>query len=301
MQRRGTVLRILGFVFALALMEQRAGADVMTLTQEKGLGTVKDGVFIPDPSPIIVGGMPLTPFTPTDWGPANTSSNPLTFFQFSPGRTISDAIVNGNPQSVTIPVEAQLQQVNITFNWGFSNQISLTFGPSGNESVSATGGITLAKPNADIQGPNPDPNNFLFPTQTFSRVFAVSDGEAGKTYFSPSAPGNPNAPGLPQTFISGQNGYASPLSVSYNALTDPADVKAFLGTGTVGFQVIATAAADFFSSNGNGDGTSLTSAYPDMTVTYVYTTIPEPSSFLLVGLGGGLVLVYRHRRRKPAA
>jgi hypothetical protein len=278
----------------------------MTLTQEQGLGSVKDGVFIPGSSRIIVDGKPLTPFTPTDWGPSNTSGNPLTFFQFSPGRTISDAMVNGNPQSVTIPSNAQLQQVNITFNWGFSNQISLMFASNGSETGSAVGGITLAKPNADIQGSSPDPNNFLFPTQTFSTGFAVANGVAGHTYYSPSAPGNPNAPGLPATFISGQNGYTAPLSISYNALTDPADVKAFLGSGTIGFQVIATAAEHFFSSTGNGVGTSLTSAYPDVTITYVYATnrsisIPEPSSFLLVGIGGGLVLVYRHRTRKQSA
>jgi hypothetical protein len=298
------VLGLLGVAVALSIVQPSVSADVMTLTQEQGLGSLVNGTFVPSSSPAISNGVPLTPFTPTDWGPANTSPNPLTFFQFSPGRTISDAIVNGAPQTVTIPANAQLQEVDIKFNWGFSNQASLSFQVNGQESLNTTGGITLGKPNADIQGPHPDPNNFLFPTQTFSTSFAVN-GVAGQTYYSPSAPGNPNAPGLPATFISGQSGYKSPLSVAYNALTDPTDVKPFIGSGTLGLQAIATASSEFLSSAGNGTGTSSTSAYPDVTVSYVYSTpannLPEPSSFLVLGLGGGLYLVYRHRgRRRPA-
>jgi hypothetical protein len=292
-----------GFAVALSLVDHRASAAVLTVTQQQGLGSTPSGSLAPASRPIGAEGTSTTPFTATDWGPANTSHNPLTFSQFSPGKTISDAVVGGAPQSVTIPADAKLQAVDLTFNWGFSNQISLSFKTNGTETEAVTGGITLSKPNADIQGANANPSNFLFPTQTFSTNYTVPNGVAGQTYSSPSTPGSPSIPGPPAMFSSGQNGYAAPLSVSYNALTDPTDVKSFVGNGTVDFQVIATATSHFFSSSGNGSGSALTSANPDVTVTYVYTcnNLPEPSSFLILGIGGGLYLVHRHRRRKHSA
>jgi hypothetical protein len=298
MSMRTTVLGVVGFAVALSLVDHRASAAVLTLTQEQGFGSSPKGNIIAASLPIAADRTPMTPFTATDWGPTNSSPNPLTFSQFSPGRTISDAMADGMPQSVTIPADARLQAVNLTFNWGFSNQITLSFQTNGTEKEAVSGGITLSKPDANIQGANPNPNNFLFPTQTFSTSYTVPNGVAGHSYSSPSAPGNPNAPGPPTTFISGQNGYVAPLSVSYNALTDPTDVKKFVGNGTIDFQAIATSASSFFSSSGNGSGSALTSAHPDLTITYVYTTnsIPEPSSILLLALGGALFLVHRHRK-----
>jgi hypothetical protein len=302
---RTTVLGTLGFAVALSLVDHPASAAVLTLTQEQGLSSSSKGAVIPATNSIVADRVPTTTttFTPTDWGPANSSPNPLTFSQFSPGRTIGDAMIDGTPQSVTIPTDAKLQSVNLTFNWGFSNQITLSFQTNGTETEAVSGGITLSKPNADIQGANPNPNNFLFPTQTFSTSYTVPNGVAGHSYSPSSTPGSPNTPGPPAMFISGQNGYAAPLSVSYNALTDPTDVKAFVGNGTIDFQAIATATSHFFSSSGNGSGSALTSAHPDLTITYIYTSnsIPEPSSFWLLGLGGGLYLVLCHRRRKHSA
>jgi hypothetical protein len=74
------------------------------------------------------------------------------------------------------------------------------------------------------------------------------------------------------------------------------DFAQFLGPGTVTFAVVATAGASFSNTSGTAVGTSLTYAFPDVQLTYVYA-IPEPSSLALLGVGvGGWLLARRHRR-----
>ena len=238
MRMRTTVFGLLGLAIALTSNQPRAWADFTLPPQDQGFS-----------------------FVQTDWGPSNTSGNPLTFNKFNvPGATLTS--------------------VDLTFNWGFQNTITLSFGTPSTESVHASGGITLAKPNADITV-NPVPGNFLFPTQTFSNVGAAT-GVAGQVISLPT-----------QTFLSGNPNYTP---AQHTTLSSASDLAPFIGSGTVGFQVVATATSDFTSSSGNGAGTSVTYAEPDLQITYHY--VPEPSSVLLLGLGsGGLLLVYRQRRR----
>ena len=91
----------------------------------------------------------------------------------------------------------------------------------------------------------------------------------------------------------------SPLSTSYTSISP--DFTKFLGAGVVTFDVVATASYSIPNTSGNASGVSLTYAFPEMTLTYTYSTkpIPEPSTLALAGLGAadsGLARRYRRRR-----
>ena len=79
------------------------------------------------------------------------------------------------------------------------------------------------------------------------------------------------------------------------SLTDPAALAYYIGNGNVGLNALITNNSSYSPSN-----TLVTfiphSASGELSVTYEYSTVPEPSTILLVGAGlGGLALL---RRRK---
>jgi len=231
-------------------------------------------------------------FVQTDYAPGINigANNPLTFTKFNPG-------------SVGIPADAVLQSVQISFNWGFQSQLSASFpynsNPPSSISINAFGGITIGRPDVTITSPTNDPSLFLFPTQTFQNTAS----------FTSATPGSfPTSPPLSTYFHSLPPGYIVPPNDQPLQLLDPGsplmttitpgspDFAKFLGAGTVTFDVVATAGYNIPNTSGNATGTSLTYAFPDATLTYVYA-IPEPSSFALLGLGvGGWLLARRHRR-----
>ncbi len=73
-------------------------------------------------------------------------------------------------------------------------------------------------------------------------------------------------------------------------------LSAFIGPGTIDLPVLAVAHSSFYSNSGNGGGAVLTEADALVTVQYLYTTIstgsvvPEPSGFVLLGLGMSMVV-----------
>jgi hypothetical protein len=85
------------------------------------------------------------------------------------------------------------------------------------------------------------------------------------------------------------------------SFVDTATLNQFNFTGsngsTLSLPVFAQATTTFTSSSGNGSGTAATAAAASIYVAYFYTLIaPEPSSFVLMGLGLlGLVAVARKR------
>src|SRR4029077_4562102 len=81
------------------------------------------------------------------------------------------------------------------------------------------------------------------------------------------------------------------FSRTLSAPDAPALFSEFIGTGTVDLPVSATAFSSFFSSSGNGGGAVLTKANAIVTIQYGYSSIPEPSSVFLLGLGFGVTLL----------
>jgi hypothetical protein len=262
----------LGFVLVclacgFASGQSGARADMMTVKEESGFG-----------------------FTQTDYAPGVNvgANNPVTFLKFLPG-------------SAGIPLNAQLQNVQVTFDWGFQSQLSASFphnsNPPSSISINSFGNITVGKPDTTISSPNDDPNKFLFPTQTFKDTASFASATPGdftttpaSTYFHSLPPGYVIPPDQKVR-------EAGPALVTNYTPTD-ADFAKFLGAGIVTFGVVATAGYNIPNTSGNATGTALTSAFPEMTVTYTYTAIPEPTTLALLGVGAvGLLVARRFRRR----
>jgi hypothetical protein len=265
---------LVGLVIGLCSGQTETPADV--ISEESGFGYVQ-----------------------TDFAPGvNIGANdPLTFNKFNPG-------------SAGIPSNAVLGNIQVSFDWGFRSQLSASFPYSSNPPSSITinvaGGITLGRPDVTITSPSNDPSLFEFPTQTFQNTASFSSATAGT--FPMGSP-------LSTYFHSVPTAYADPLtglSPMVNDQTGPLlatiipsspDFSKFVGPGTVTFDVISTAGYNVPNTSGNATGMSLTSAFPDVILTYVYTvpqtfSIPEPSSFALVGMGvAGWLLARRQRRR----
>jgi hypothetical protein len=235
-------------------------------------------------------------FVQTDFGPGvNVGGNdPLTFNKFNPG-------------SAQIPAGAVLEKVDVSFNWGFRSQLSASFpsdsSPASSVTINALGAITLGRPDVSITGPGADSSLFLFPTQTFQNSASFSSSTAASFTTTPNS----------IYFHSLPTGYVLPPEDQPLALRDAGsplvasitpgspDFAKFLGAGTVTFDVVATAGYNVPNTSGNASGTSLTSAFPEVTLTYTYTAIPEPSSLVLMGMGMGGFLVARWFRRSRAA
>ncbi len=271
MRRRRIAFGLLGLVVGICSGESQTRANV--ITEESGFG-----------------------FVQTDYAPGINigADNPLTFSKFNPG-------------SAGIPANAVLQSVGVSFNWGFQSQLSASFpfasNPPSSITINSFGTITLGRPDVTITSPTNDPSLFMFPTQTFQNTAS----------FTSATPGSfPTSPPLSTYFHSLPSGYVVPPNDQPLQLLDPgtplmanitpgsSDFAKFVGPGTVTFDVVATAGYNIPNTSGNATGTSLTYAFPDMVLTYVYT-IPEPSSLALLGLGvGGWLLARRHRRSMAA-
>jgi hypothetical protein len=241
-------------------------------------------------------------FTQTDFQPsANIGANdPLTFNKFNPG-------------SAGIPADAKLLQVDVSFDWGFRSQITATFpaasNPTASVTVDAFGTITVGKPDVTITRPNDSPSKFLFPTQSFENVQSFSGpgpqdfATKPASFYFHSLPPNYTPPpeDLPLKLLDQTN----PMSMTTTYTPAATDFLKFLGPGTVGFDVVATAGVTIPNNSGNAGATSMTYAFPQMTVTYTYSTspvagqLPEPPTLLVLGVGiGGLWLARRFRSRK---
>jgi hypothetical protein len=271
--------RTIGFGFLclavwLCSAQPRSWADAIgTVTQESGFG-----------------------FAQTDFGPGvNVGGNdPVTFNRFNPG-------------AGGIPAGAELQNVQIAFNWGFQSQLGASFpfnsDPASSISLNSFGGITIGRPDVAINGPGDDGSRFLFPTQTFQNTAS----------FTSSTPGSFTTTPISTYFHSLPPGYVVPpqdqplnlkdagLPLVTNITPGSADFSKFLGPGTVTFDVVATAGLNIPNTSGNATGVSQTYAFPDVTITYTYGVVPEPSTMALMGLGiGGWLLARRFRRHGMA-
>lgn len=251
----------------------RVQADVISYTERSGFG-----------------------FVQTDFAPGvNVGGNdPLTFVKFNPG-------------AGGVPVGARLEDVAISFDWGFRSQLSAMFpfesDPASSIAVNSSGGITLGRPGVSITGSGDDPSNYLFPTQTFQNNASFTSSTPGSFATTPAS----------TYFHSLPPGYVVPPQDQPLMLKDPGppllanitpgspDFAKFVGTGTVTFDVVATAGYSIPNSSGNATGTSLTDAFPEVTLTYTYST-PEPSTWALMAMGvGGFLLARRFRQRSAVA
>lgn len=229
------------------------------------------------------------PLTQTDFSVGNSgvTNNPMVFQQFD-----------------TQQGTRTLDSVTLSFSASITNNFSMRF------TNPATIVDSVATGNADTPGPTitlyqPDgtssllvvkaPNDPSFLTRSVTYGFG-----SGETF--PQAFGSQFATNSPY-YLAPATAQAS-SSVTTSAASD---LAIFTGTSTVALPVAASAFGQFSSSSGNGFGRITTNATAAVTIQYNWhltnsggQTIPEPSSFVLAGLGFGF-LAYRSRRKFVAA
>ncbi len=201
------------------------------------------------------------PLTATNFGVNGAPNDPLVFNQFD-------------------PTLGTLQQVNVTMQYDFNQQISMTFANPATITVTAGNNlIALERPDT-------------------TSIFSATPPTFSETVTYGFAPGETT---FPHTLNFGpQNNH---VSLSPVALTSGSDLAAFTGPGTIALPLIASAVSSFSSTSGNGTGSSTTMAGATVTVQYVYSptnAVPEPSSMILLGLGGGGLMWGRRLRRRLA-
>ena len=206
------------------------------------------------------------PLTKTNWTPTTstlTGVDPLSVVKFDPTTL-------GLPPGQT----AILTQVDLTVNYTFENTLTMRFDNPSTITVSASGTMNLYLPNGTTNLVTP-------PTFTNSSTQTATVSDTFSKYVT-----------LPTQTTTGT------ASQSY---VDQPTVSQFLYNGSNGklinLPVFAQAQSSFATNSGNGFGSSVTLAGASITVVYHYI-LPEPSSFVLTGLGVmglGTIVVKRSR------
>jgi len=222
----------------------------------------------------------------TVFDPGTNASVPFTiptlaYTQFDP----NTHMVNGMP--------GKLVGVELSMDYKFENTISLRFDNLSTLRVDVTGLMDLTLPTgtelkADFPGPTapPVPGN---PTPNAGQ-FLNTSGDITLN------PGNmlSKTVNLPKTTITGS--ITSPAGTGF---TDAAMLAKFTGTSTVTLPILAQAKSNFFSSSGNGFGSSTTLASAVVSIRFIF--VPEPASVVLTGLGLTAGLVWTRRSWARAA
>jgi hypothetical protein len=185
-----------------------------------------------------------------------------------------------NPTTISAPKGqvAVLTQVQLSLAYEFNNTIQTTFFKNSTTTVTAQAAMYLDLYNA--KGVELTPN-----------VVAPATMNISKTVTFPTTQSQQNVV-YPPTITSGTH------SMGY---TNATTLAAFTGNGALTAPVVVSGVSGFRNNSGNGIGGSNTFASAALTVTYYYqfVAVPEPSSMVLMGLGGaGLGLVSRFRGRR---
>jgi hypothetical protein len=259
----------------------------------------------------LAGGMEVTPLQKqatssvliaTNWKEGTSGiNNPLVFNQFDPKL-------------------GTLQSVNMTFTANVTNDYILNFvtTPTLTTIYVATSATTdpaiLSNPTERAQltdgptvtlfAPNSTTVQLFGPPATRQPVDFVMKQENTTAMFSSLVPPFIIIDGVlkPNPYYVAPTDTSTMLSRTLTLADAPSLFPDFIGNGTFGLPVTATAFSSFFCSSGNGGGGVITKANAIVTIQYVYTalTIPEPSSIVLLGVGIGISFVAATRLHRRA-
>lgn len=205
------------------------------------------------------------PLTQTNWTPSTTSLagvNPLQLDQL--GTALAKAgVVIGPGQS------AQLQKVDLTLDYRFDNTLQIRFDNLSTIGVNASGsmqvflgsGITPTSGQAPIVTPA---------TFTNSASLSSSPSDIFSKYVT-----------LPTKSFTG---------TQTASISDQTTLNKFLGNGKVSLPAFVSATSAFTTTSANGFGSSVTYASAGINVVYTYAIVPEPTSFVLCGIGVAALL-----------
>lgn len=158
--------------------------------------------------------------------------------------------------------DGTLYAVGVKLDYTFENTITMQFTRASTLSVVAQGSMHLAGPNGKD----------LVNSPTFVNSSTLTGANQSIT--------------LPMKVVSSSSG------LGYK---DAATLASFTGTGTILLPIYASATSNFSSSTGTGGGSSVTLAMANLSLTYFIA--PEPSSFVLGGLGLASLGLYAWCRR----
>jgi hypothetical protein len=261
--RRRTIAFVLSCMMLLLSQHPVAGGQIRTPLQTRS--TSPAGVLIA-----------------TDWGPGTSGvTSPLPFEKFNPKLGSLTAI------DITLTVNIRNDYELMFVKSSTPTTIDLATTQTSDPSVladPAKRALLTDGPTVTLFGPNGTAQIFGAPATT-QPVDFVQMTESSGTWSSLLPITNPN-------FISPtitQQSFSRTLTDS-NALSLFSD---FIGTGNVDLPITATAFSSFYSSSGNGGGAVFTKGNATVTVQYLFTSIPEPSSVIILGLGIGISFLAR--------
>jgi len=209
--------------------------------------------------------------TQTNWGPGTASllgKDPFTIQKFDPTKIAL-------PPGVK-PGQVTLYEVVLSLKYEFQNTIQMDFIARSTTTVTSQGIMHLM-----IDGVHVSPS--------------VTDSVNSPTFFTQKTLSYPDQLTVPH-YLDPVKTVAGTSAIGY---FDSSTLAVFTGPGVITAPVVATASSSFMNSSGNGVGGSSTFASAALSVTYYYFIAPEPSSFVLMGLGAvGLCVVARGRHRR---
>jgi hypothetical protein len=260
MRTQTRILLGMTLAFAISAGPSSTRADFVEQT------TAPQTQSIPSPTLDLVNDPPSVTLPQTDWTPATTfggtTTNPLVFQKFD-----------------TAGGTRVLDSVNLVFSYRLDNQFAMTFTTPATITVTAADlHVELDRPGATAPGQSP-----LF-NPTIANIPVTFSSTTPQTILFPSDP---------------SKHITTEATLGPLTLASASDLASFSanGGGTIAFPAWASGSSLFTSSSGNGSGRVTTQAGVSLEVSYTYHTIPEPASFVLLGLGGaGLVVMLRSRR-----
>jgi len=246
----------------------------------------------------VAGGLVLTPLqtqstsppgvlTATNWGPGTTGINaPMIFNQFDPKLGELTSI------DITLTTNVRNDYELIFVKTPIITTIDVATSQTSNPSVlddPTKSELLTDGPTVTLFGPN-GVTQLFGPPATRQPVDFVQLTESTGTFSSLLPITNPNfiAPTITQ----------ESFTRTLTAGDSPSLFSEFIGTGTVDLPVTATAFSSFFSSSGNGGGAVQTKANAIVTLQYGFSSVPEPSSVFLLGLGIGVSFLASRLRRR---
>jgi hypothetical protein len=203
-----------------------------------------------------------------DVTPPQSVSIGATDTNFGPGTANNDPLVFNQFNSSL----GTLTAVNVTVSYDFIHTSTVTFYTPGTIGTMANSNVlTLRMPNGETIATGNAP-----------------DYASSTTFNSATMQLNQTLNLSPVT----NSGTVGPIS-----LTSSSDLSAFTGKGTIALPLLATSLASLPTNNGNGAASVTTKADAKVSISYDYKppAVPEPSSLVLLGLGGCGVLWLRRR------
>jgi hypothetical protein len=211
----------------------------------------------------------VIPLTQTNWG-TNTLSiqalNPFVVKKFDP---LNPDPAHPLPSGQT----AVLFGITVALGYEFDNTPTMTFKNVATLTVNTVGAMNMYLP---------DGKTNVVVAPTFSNI-AQQVSTTADTF--------------PKSVTLSTQKTTAIVSGSY---VDTATLAQFIGSkgATISLPVFAQATTTFTSSSGNGTGSAVTFAGAQINLVYFYTLVPEPTSFVLMGLGlTGLIVVAGNRTR----